>query len=247
MAEMTASPLAQVTEIARTAHDRPVRAIRIGPQDGGEGTFYLQGMQHTSEWAGGRVLSAMARYLVSDAGASLRQRYVFHLVPVVNVDGLYDWRQAPEGNMNRDWEAFGMRETRGVRDYIQGFVADGERLLYGMDMHMGWSNPDNSGGCLTVYPDGMAPPEIIEKQLAIAEHIFAHTDWTDRTWRAYHSNGVNFSFWVLHEFGVPAQTGENSRHLVLDRESGEWVRKKQAHETQRGRNLAKALGSFNWT
>lgn len=246
MAEMAVSPHARVEQIATTAHGRAVRAIRIGPADGGQGSFYLQGMQHQSEWAGGRILSALARYLVSDAGAALRERYVFHLVPVVNVDGLYTWRQSPPGNMNRDWEAFQMRETAGVRDYIRRFLARGERLLYVLDLHMGWSNVENSGGCLTAAPDGMAPPEIIEKQIRLAEHVFARTDWTDRIWRASHRNGTTCAFWALREFGIPAQTGENSRHMVLERASGRWVRTTQAHEERRGRDLAEALASFDW-
>jgi hypothetical protein len=245
-AELAASRYAQIEEIARTKHRRPVRAIRIGPCDGGKGAFYLQGLQHVMEWAGPRILSSMARYLVSDAGAHLRQEFTFHLVPAMNVDGLYSWREAPQGNMNRDWTGFDMIETAGARDYIKRLLARGDRLLHVLDLHMGWSNAERSGASLTAYPEGMAPEDIIQTQLRLAEHIFARTEWTDHIWRASHWNGTTCAFWALYELGLPGQTAENSRHLVQERDTGEWVRITQAHEEQLGRDLAEALCSFDW-
>ena len=244
--ELSASPFAQVTEIARTLRDRPVRAIRIGPEGAGEGTFYLQGLQHRSEWAGGRILSAMARYLVSDAARSLRERFVWRLVPVTNVDGLYGWQENPPGNMNRDWGVFQMPEAIGVRDHLQGVLDRGERLLYAMDMHMGWSRRESAGSCLTIFPNGVVKPEIIETLQRLTPHIYAHADWTDAIWRELHTNGKPFSLWAAATFGIPAQTAEFSRHLIRERASGAWVRVTQAHEEALGRDLAQALGSFDW-
>ncbi len=245
LAECRASPLAKVTEIARTQNDQAVCAVRIGPAGQGEGTFYVQGYQHATEWAGARISGSMIRHLLSDAGKPLRERYVFHIVPAMNVGSLYG--KGPAGNMNRDWEAFTMPETTGVRDYLRRTIAGGERLLHALDLHMGWSSRDSSGACLTASIKGAAPDAIIDRQERFARHAFARCDWTtEKIWRHHVTQGRTFASWVVAEFGVPAQTAEFSRHIVWDRASRQWVRVAQAHEDRLGIDLAEALGSFAW-
>jgi hypothetical protein len=255
IAQCRATPLASVAEISQSQGGPAVNAVRIGPAGHGEGTFYLQGYQHAVEWAGARVLSAMIRYLLSEAGRPLRDRYVFHFVPVMNVGHLYGkgavgnfFAIGAAGNMNRDWKTFSMPETVGARDYLRRIVANGERLLHAMDLHMGWSSRAVAGSCLTAGLKGAVPDAMIAVQERFARHVFAQCDFTtENIWRHKSPNGESFCDWVRAELGVPAQTAELSRHMIWERARGEWVRPKQQHEEQLGKQLADALGSFDWS
>lgn len=246
IAQCRASGLASVTEIARTRNGKPVHAVRIGPAGRSQGAFYLQGYQHGTEWAGARILTSMIRYLLSGEGRRLRERYVFHIVPAMNVGHLYGvdtW-----GNMNRDWGTFRMAETAGARDYIIRFMRNGDRLLHALDLHMGWYDRASSGAGLTAAPPGAAPAAIIARQEAFARYAFAHCNWTkDQIWLAQHSNGVPMSDWVTSELGVAAQTAEFSRHIVWSCKLKQYIRVTQAHEERLGIDLAMALASFDWT
>lgn len=246
LAQCRATPLAKVTEIARAQDGHAVNAVRIGPAGRGQGTFYLQGYQHPTEWAGARILSSMIRYLLSAAGRPLRDRYVFHIVPVMNVGHLYG--KGAAGNMNRDWNTFAMPETVGARDFLRQIVPRGEQLLQALDLHMGWSSRNSSGACLTAGIKGEVSDAMIQRQERFARHVFAHCDYTtERIWYHKPVGGWSFCDWARSELGVPAQTCEFSRHLVWERARGQWVRVTQQHEERLGAQLANALGSFAWT
>lgn len=248
MREVRSSPLARVDTVAATARGFPVEAVRIGPDSGpGGGTFHLQGLQHASEWAGGRVLASMVRYLLGPEGKHLRERFTWRIVPAVNIDALDDRRHGPPVNMNRDWTEFRTAETAGLRDYILDFTGRGERLLHALDLHMGWHDREHAASSITAIVEGRAPEEVIARQIAVAEHVFARTEFTEHVWRApYRMGGRSFATWCYEELGVPAQTLENSRHLVRERATGSWVRIEQRHEEALGRELAEALATFPW-
>ena len=244
--ECRGTGLAEITEIAMTAGGHPVPAVRIGPKGNGAGSFYLQAQQHATEWAGSRILGSMTRHLLSDAGGPLRERFVWHLVPVMNVGSLYG--QNPAGNMNRDWATFKMLETVGARDYIKKIIAGGGRLLHGIDLHMGWSSRKSSGACMTAMRKGAAPDAIIARQEAFAKHTFANCDWTqEKIWLSEHKDGIPFYHWAVKELGVAMQTAEFSRHIVWERTRQEWGRLRQEHEERLGVQFAQALASFNWS
>jgi hypothetical protein len=239
-----ATPQVKVVEIAQSQGGPPVSAIRIGPAGQGDGTFYLQGYQHATEWAGARILPAMIRYLLSDTGRPLRERYVFHIVPAMNIGHLYG--KGAVGNMNRDWKTFAMPETVGARDYLRKLAGD-ERLLQAMDLHMGWSSSAASGACLTAGVKGEVPDAMIALQQRFARHVFAQCDFTtEKIWHHKPVGGWSFCDWARSELRVPAQTAEFSRHMVWERAKGKWVRVTQQHEEQLGKQLADALASFDW-
>lgn len=245
LADCRASALAQVTEIARTGNGQPVHAVRIGPKGRGEGAFYLQGYQHGTEWSGARILTAMIRHLLSDAGGALRERFVFHIVPAMNVGHLYG--KGVSGNMNRDWETFRMAETVGARDHIRRIAQGGDRILHALDLHNGWASRSGSGACLTAARPGEAPAPLIRRQEAFAHHAFARCDWTqERIWRPQHPGGVTMADWFVKELGVAAQTAEFSRHMIWERARADWAPVTPSAEERLAVQLAEALGSFDW-
>jgi hypothetical protein len=245
----TADPRATVVEIGRSRLGRPLRAIRIGGEAGGGEGFYLQALQHRTEWAGGRIIDTTVRYLLSDEGQPYRDRYTWHFVPVVNVDGaLGGWPENHPKNMNRDWAEFEMPETRAVRDYIDGLYAAGERLLHAIDFHMGWSRRDSSGAGIMAFRPGTVPEEASARQERIARHIFAHTTYTE----AYMPSGdpANrpvFPAYTWNAHRLPGQTFECSRHLYPAGPGGAEVPAEQCHEEALGRDLLRALCTYDWS
>ena len=150
--------------------------------------------------------------------------------------------------MNRDWEAFKMPETIGARDYIKKFIAGGDRLLHGMDLHMGWSSRKRSNACMTAMRKGAAPEAIIERQEVFAKHVFSNCDWTkEEIWRSAHKDGIPFYHWAVKELGVAVQTAEFSRHMIWECARQDWGRIRQEHEERLGVQFAEALGSFKWS
>jgi len=246
--EAIASPFVRVTEVARTPHGRPVRVYAIGT--GSKDCLYMQGMQHASEWAGARVISAMMRYLLSEEGEPYRERYTWHFCPIVNMDGsIGGLLENHPKNMNRDWVDFQMPETRGVRNYLTTLVNTGHRILYGGDLHMGWSRRDNSGACLTVYLPDYADARTVQCNEDFADTVFANTDYTDRKWyMGQDAEQVRLSFkgWLYTRFGAPAQTMEFSRHLYYIRATDEWVPTAQCYEEAMGPGLVRVMGAFPW-
>lgn len=247
-ADVAASPYAEVTEIARTPHGRPVKAIAINT--GSKESFYIQGMQHASEWAGARVSSSMIRFLLSEEGQEYRERFSWYFVPVVNMDGtIGGLRENFPKNMNRDWVDFEMPEARGVRDYITGLVNSGQRMLYGADMHMGWSARDNSGACLTIYKPDSADERTIQCVEDFTNCVFQGMDYTNRKWyMGAQDVQVSYSFkgWMYTAFHAPAQTWEFSRHLYYMRATGEWVPTEQKYEEALGPEVVKVMANFPW-
>ncbi|MGC9348385.1 MAG: M14 family zinc carboxypeptidase [Anaerolineae bacterium] len=248
-ADAAQHPDAEVFEVARTPRGRPVRGIRVGGGPGVKEAFYLQAFQHTQEWAGGRVIASMVRYLLSEAGASLRTRFSWHFVPCLNLDGfLGGWREDDRGNMNRDWQRFEMPETQGVKTYIEGLRSQGLRLWHGLDLHMGWYNRASSGSGILTYELGSVSDAVVAFQEDFAQHVTTWCGFSDVILRSRDpASWPTFSSWMWNAFGLPGQTVEFSRHLFLDRDTDRWEILRQEHEEQLGCDLADALGAFLWS
>jgi hypothetical protein len=247
--EAAAHPEAELFEVARTPQGRLVHGLRVGGGPEVKEGFYLQALQHTQEWAGGRVIAAMVRHLLSDDRASLRERYHWHFVPCLNLDGfLGGWQENQRGNMNRDWDAFDMPETQGVRDHIEALRSQGIRLWHALDLHMGWYNRASSGSGILTYELGSVPDAVVGFQEDFAQHVTAWCGYSDVILRSRDpATWPTFSSWMWNTFRLPGQTVEFSRHLFLDRETDRWRILQQEDEERLGRDLADALGAFLWS
>lgn len=239
---------ATVEEIGRSRLGRPLRVIRISGEGAGRAGFYLQALQHRTEWAGGRIIDTMVRLLLSDEGRPYRERYTWHFVPVVNVDGaLGGWPENHPKNMNRDWQDFEMPETRAVRDYIDEMYAAGHRLLHAIDFHMGWSHRDSSGACIMGFRPGTVPDEVVARQERIARHVFASATYTEAFVASGDpANRPVFPAYTWNARRLAGQTFECSRHLYPAGPDGEAVPAEQVHEEALGRDLLSALCTFDW-
>lgn len=241
-------PLVQVTEIARSLHGRPVHAIRVAAPEPAKDCFYLQGLQHASEWAGGRIIDNMIRFLTSKAGRPLLELFTWHFVPVVNVDGVFGgWREDHPKNLNRDWNEFELPEPSGVRDYIASILADGSELLHAIDFHMGWFSRETTGAAITVFKPGVIPEEKRARQERFTRHVFANTVYTDRIWESSDPKGRStFAVWTWNALGITGQTFECSRHLYPAGPDGTLIPSEQAFEEKLAVDLLHAITCFDW-
>jgi hypothetical protein len=241
---------AQVESIGTSPRGNPVHGITIGDPDTCEGSFAITAYQHYSEWAGVRVAGSMVDYLLSDSASKLRQRWCWRIYPCLNIDALlHGWeadRLQTEGvNMNRDWSAFTMPETRAVRDHIGAIAGSGVAIRHGLDLHMGWHSRDTCGAGLTVFNDQVTPRSLVQQQQQFAELLMASADYTDFIWHAGGIERPNFAGWFTRTYGVPGQTLEISRHRWRRRSDGRWVAPCIDLERALGVAIVDALSAFH--
>lgn len=87
------SPYARSFELARTREDRPVPGLRIEDTHGSETKrreLWIQARQHAWESGSSWVCRGLAEWIVSEdpVAASLRNRAVIYLIPVMDVDNV---------------------------------------------------------------------------------------------------------------------------------------------------------------
>ncbi len=211
----------QVTRIGRSREGRPVHAFFRRPTKASTscGLFILQGYQHYSEWASLHALDTLVRQLGGIAGADA---FAWAILPCLNQDALArGWRGDPMhsgnpdelpngGNMNRDWDTFSRPETRAAAACYRSLAAD-HTPRHALDIHMGWSTPDRSGGGLTVFKDGQLPPGEAARERAFTETFFRHVPIEPFPWEHSEIDRPNFAAWAVRELGCLGQTVEISR------------------------------------
>lgn len=214
------SPRCEVTEIGRSRRGRPLHGVLVKPgqPEKCRGLFLLQAYQHHSEWAGLHAMDEMLRGIGSqdlDPGD-----FAWAIVPCVNVDALHggwgedlmhrDCGLPGGGNLNRDWKRFHHPETTTVRDFFLEWAARFP-VLHGLDIHMGWSNEQRSGGGLSVFIPGQLPEPAATRERAFTEQFFQLVPIEPFAWEVTQTDRPNFSAWVWRTFGAIGQTVEISR------------------------------------
>lgn len=239
-----------VQAIGRSPMGNDLHVITIGDPQRCDGAFAIAAYQHFSEWAGVRVAGAMVEHLLSDACEHLRQRWCWLIYPCLNIDALlHGWQgdllQTRGINMNRDWAAFEMLETRAVRDHLAASISGQAILLHGLDLHMGWHSRERCGAGLTVFTDEATPLHLVQQQQQFAELLIESADYTDFIWHAGGIERPNFAGWFTRTHGQPGQTLEISRHRWRRRTDGRWVPPSIELERALGVAIVDALDAFH--
>lgn len=105
-------PSAEVFELARTRHQRPVNAIRFGAASHPSAQPYaiwVQARQHAWEAGSSWVAQGFLQWAASDdpSAVELRGKATIHFVPIMDVDNVSDGaggKDAVPRDHNRDWD-----------------------------------------------------------------------------------------------------------------------------------------------
>jgi hypothetical protein len=242
----------RVERIGCSRLGRDLNGLFFGAETGyaSRGMFLLQGYQHHTEWAGLHVLDALARGLAD--GSIPRGPFDWAIVPCLNVDALHGgWREdlmhVPseehgDGNFNRDWDTFQYPETRAARDFYE-YLSQRNSFLHVLDLHMGWSSPQRSGGGLTIFKDGCLSNHHRKIENDFTQRFFANVAIEPFAWAVTDPERPNFASWVWRRFQSLGQTVEISRFQSLD-ESGQPGLVSKSYYRGLAPGIAETLRSF---
>ncbi|OGV62758.1 MAG: hypothetical protein A3K19_10625 [Lentisphaerae bacterium RIFOXYB12_FULL_65_16] len=103
-------------------------------------------LQHDLETTGAMAQEGIARFLLSSDPAAdrLRRGFVFHIVPMMDPDGIAQGNTyCPAGNMNRQWGLGTAPETTCLEQFVKDLAARDRKVDLFMDFH-GWCTPDHT-------------------------------------------------------------------------------------------------------
>jgi len=125
--------------LGNSTQGRPIYKIEHRNEKAKEWLVIL-GRQHPPEITGALALFPFVETLLSTSKVSQRylEKYNVLVIPNINPDGVHagNWRSNANGlDLNRDWNDFTQIETRLINDYLQGLVAQGQKIKFAVDFH----------------------------------------------------------------------------------------------------------------
>jgi hypothetical protein len=244
----------EVRETGASRGGRPLHGLLRRPRAGGacRGLLVIQAYQHYSEWAGLHVVDQLVRRLADAVPGA--DRFAWAVTPCINRDALAEgWRGDRMhngdgvdwpcgGNFNRDWDAFRHPETRAAAAFYRD-IAEEYAPLHGLDLHMGWSSPEHSGGGLTVFRPGHLPEELAAIERRFTGNFFREVPIEPFAWENSERRRPNFAAWFTRSFNAVGQTVEISRFRGFDA-AGKPQPVSQAYYQSLGPRMAAALSRF---
>jgi len=89
LTQVASQPLCRVRMIGQTARRRPIKCLTIGQDKAGRENVVVFARTHAMETPGSFAVEGITDFLLKDpTGKKLLNRYVFHLFPIVNPDGV---------------------------------------------------------------------------------------------------------------------------------------------------------------
>jgi len=125
--------------LGNSTQGRPIYKIEHRNENAKEWLVIL-GRQHPPEITGALALFPFVETLLSTSKISQRylDKYNVLVIPNINPDGVHagNWRSNANGlDLNRDWNDFTQIETSLINDYLQGLVAQGQKIKFAVDFH----------------------------------------------------------------------------------------------------------------
>jgi Zinc carboxypeptidase len=138
-AELTAGNAFTQSILGTSTQGRPIYKIESRNENANEWVVIL-GRQHPPEVTGALALFPFVETLLSNSELSkyFLRKYNVLVIPNINPDGVHagNWRSNANGmDLNRDWDDFSQIETRLINDYLQGLVAQGQKIKFAVDFH----------------------------------------------------------------------------------------------------------------
>lgn len=140
------------------------------------------GLQHAAELAAGWAHEAMAEFLLGDhpAACEARQRWLFRLIPIVNVDAVAEGAgriHSSGRNMNREWaRPDPVPEVGSIKETFRAWAAAGGKVDLFIDIH-GFSGL-RGRWYFFVPADEVYPPAKAEKQARLMNLFKKHVPTT---------------------------------------------------------------------
>ena len=153
-------------QLGKSTQGRAIGAL-ISEQADNKEWIVLLGRQHPPEVTGALAMIPFAEKVFSNdpIAQKFRERFNIFMVPNLNPDGVTHghWRHNVNGiDLNRDWKNFNQVETRIVRDKFNEIVANGGKMVMGVDFHS--TQQDVFYTIPTDY--GVVPAELVVDWLA---------------------------------------------------------------------------------
>ncbi len=137
--KLTASGQITHSLLGNSTQGRPIYKIEQRHENAKQWLVIL-GRQHPPEITGALALFPFVETLLSNSELSKNylEKYNVLVIPNINPDGVHagNWRHNANGlDLNRDWIDFSQVETRLINDYLQGLVAQGDKIAFAVDFH----------------------------------------------------------------------------------------------------------------
>ena len=213
--QMQQSPWATELTIGRSRDGRALHLYKVTdptiPTEG-KRLVYLQGGQHCCEFGGMHLADAMLRYLCGDSAEAmlLRQKYEFHILPVVS---LADWADGYTDELLADsntvWDTLSTCETRSIDLYLRSLP---QRPALLIDCH-------NAQEHSFLICSGNVSDERVAQLRRFNQLVCTLCDFGEinRCQFPEHDKYANFKQYTLQNFGY-GLTMELSRFGFYDRE-----------------------------
>jgi len=137
--DLTANGNTTHSLLGNSTQGRPIYKIEH-KNDKAKEWLVILGRQHPPEITGALALFPFVETLLSTSEMSQRylEKYNVLVIPNINPDGVHagNWRSNANGlDLNRDWNDFTQVEIRLINDYLQGLVAQGQKIKFAVDFH----------------------------------------------------------------------------------------------------------------
>ena len=200
--------------------------------------IYLQGGQHCCEFGGMHLCDAILRYVCGDSAeaAQLRQKYEFHVLPVVS---LADWSDGYTDELLADsntvWDTLSTCETKAIDSYLRSLLQKPALLI---DCH-------NAQETSFLICADYVSPERVQQQKRFADLVADLCDCCEKGSESFSKSEkyANFKQYALLNFGY-GFTLELSRFGLYDRRLGERTPLCRESFLRLGSQLPHAMDAF---
>jgi hypothetical protein len=151
-----ASPYCKIETAGVSTDGKTIRQISITDESipvKNKKTVWITGVQHCAEIAAAWGIEGISDFLLSNdpAASEARKKFVFKLIPVVNIDALDEGRgriHSTGKNLNREWEKPDpISEAKTIKETMSQWRADGGSVDYFADLH-GFSSKMGNWICM---------------------------------------------------------------------------------------------------
>lgn len=202
----------EMTMLGKSTQNRSIYQLESSSDNNNEKNnnewVILTGRMHPPEVTGALALFPFSQELLLDSelAKQFRERFNILLIPNLNPDGVEHghWRHNVNGvDLNRDWNEFKQIETQLVHQKLQTIVANGGKIVFGIDFHS--TQKDIFYTMPTDY--GMKPAMLAENWLNELDKKLPEFKVRIKPGRSLPSRGI-FKQYIADTYGVQAITYE---------------------------------------